>query len=129
MPVPAAARRWLDPDTRDYVVERGGPRADATRASKVLLRMTVKRGSCAVAPTLGSRFHLIRRDGVGVVQRAEAYGHECVEDLVKRREIRDVGVSATVVRTPSNTALDVVIAFKDTAGDPRSVRFSQRLGA
>ena len=37
MPIPGAARRWIDPQTRDYVVERGGPRNDPTRASKVYL--------------------------------------------------------------------------------------------
>lgn len=128
MAIPAAQRRWLDPSTRDYVVERGGPRADATRASKVLLRMTMKRGSCAVAPTLGSRLHTIRRESVGVIQRAEAYALECVEDLVRRHEIRDVTAAAQVVRSSSGASLDVELAFLDTAGDPRSVRVSQRVG-
>lgn len=129
MAIPAAQRRWLDQTTRDYVVERGGPRADATRASKVLLRLTMRRGSCAVAPTLGSRLHLIQRDGRGVKQRAEAYAMECVEDLVRRREIRDVVARAEVRRTVAGASLEVELAFRDTAGDPRFVRWSQPVGA
>ena len=129
MPIPAASRRWLDPATRDYVVERGGPRPDATRASKVLLRLTTRRGSCAVAPTLGSRLHLIRRDGPGVTQRAEAYALEAVDDLVKRREIREVTARADVTGPPGNRAIEVVVFFREGASDPRSVRTTHRIGA
>lgn len=129
MPIPAAARRWLDPTTRDYVIERGGPRADETRASKVLLRLTMRRGSCAVAPTLGSRLHLIQRDGPGVVQRAEAYAREAVRDLEQRQEIRDVAASAVVSGPRGNRAIEVTLSFREGASDPRTVRTSHRIGA
>lgn len=129
MPIPGAARRWIDPETRDYVVERGGPRGDSTRAAKVYIQLATRRGSCAVNPKLGSRLHLITRTGRGVVQRAEAYALECVEDMVRAREIRDVTAVAEVVRdaTGVGARLDTTLSFYDSASDPRSVRITQRM--
>jgi phage gp46-like protein len=127
MSIPGAARRWIDPKTRDYVVERGGPRSDSTRAAKVYLRLATRRGTCAVNPGLGSRLHLIKRTARGVTQRAEAYALECVEDMIRAREIREVTAAAVVVRDETGASLDTTLSFRDTAGDPRSVRFQQRM--
>lgn len=127
MAIPGAARRWIDPITRDYVVERGGPRTDSTRAAKVYLRLATRRGSCAVNPSLGSRLHLITRSGRGVIQRAEAYALECVEDMVRAKEIRNVVATAVEVRDPGGASLDTTLSFLDSASDPRSVKVSQRM--
>lgn len=122
-----AARRWLDPSTRDYVISHGGPRDDVTRASQVLLRLATHRGSCAVAPELGSRLHLITRESPGATQRAVAYALEALADLIRRGVIRDVAAEASV-EGESTRYLEVRVSFRDDAPDPRSVRFERRIG-
>lgn len=129
MAIPAARRRWIDPQTGDYVVENGGPRADDTRASKVVLRLRMRRGSCPVLPTLGSRLHLITSNVPGATRLAKAYGREALKDLITSGEIRDVEVEASVITVSGTTALALEVSFCDTDQDRRAVPYTHRFGA
>lgn len=126
----AKARRWLDPMTGDYVVESGGPRGDTTRASQVLLRLRMHRGSCAVMPTLGSRLHMIRKATPGAARLATSYVFEALDDLIRARLIREVDVTVDIVSVPgAGAALAINVSFLDTSSDQRSVAFTSAPGA
>lgn len=129
MAIPAAARRWIDPDSGDYVVENGGPRGDDTRASKIVLRLRMRRGSCAVLPRFGSRLHLITANAAGSLRMAEAYAREAIADLIRSGEIRDVKITASVISESGTTALGLDVSFRDTDQDRRTARYTHRLGA
>lgn len=128
MGIPAAARRWLDPQTGDYVVENGGPRADTTHASKILLRLRMKRGTCAVLPSLGSRLHLIKTMTPGSKRLARAYAFEAIDDLIKAKEIRNVEIDVETSIVAGTASLEIEVRFFDSDNDPRSVTYSHRLG-
>lgn len=125
----AAARRWLDPETGDYIVESGSPRADATRASQVLLRLRMRRGSCPVAPKLGSRLHTIEKATRGSARLARAHAIEAIADLVERREIREETVDVEVVKLPTGgAAFAITVEFTDSASDRRTVQYTSSVG-
>jgi phage gp46-like protein len=128
MPIPAATRRWIDPTSGDYVVENGGPRADATRASKILLRLRMRRGTCAVLPSLGSRLYLVTSMTPGAERQARAYAREAIADLIRAGEIRDVAVEAKARMVAGTASLEIEVSFTDTDGDRRSVPYTHRLG-
>lgn len=122
-----AARRDIDPETGDYIVERGRPRADSSRASKVVLRLRKRRGT-GCKPNLGSRLHLVTSLVPGALRLAEHYAHEALEDLSARGEIRRVKVVATAGTVQGTTWLVVDVSFVDTDGDPRTVQYKRRVG-
>lgn len=122
----AAARRWLDSVTGDYVVERGAPRADSTRASQVLLRLRMRRGSCPVRPRLGSRLHTIRKATASAARLAEGYALECVDDLMRSEVIFNVQVRSTVYVKPA--AIEVSVSFDDSSGQSDTVTFTSKIG-
>lgn len=122
-----AKRRWIDPLTGDHVVESGGPREDDTSASAVVLRLRTKRGTMAVLPAFGSRLHKITKASTPAERLAEAYAREALGDLVRAGTIRDVRVKASTVAISGGAALTLEIAFRDTAGDQRTVRYRHQL--
>ena len=124
-----AARRWLDPMTGDYVVERGSPRADDTNASNILLRLRMRRGSMPLLPTFGSRLHLITRNAQSALRLAEHYAYEAIEDLVRDGSIRGVVVKAESLSKNGGAFLAVTVSFSDSAADARTVQYERRLGA
>ena len=54
-------RRWIDPQTRDYVVEDGDLKQDYGFTSQVVLALATRLGNCLVMPNFGSRLHEVRR--------------------------------------------------------------------
>ncbi|MEQ8721046.1 MAG: hypothetical protein RID81_07200 [Sandaracinaceae bacterium] len=118
------ARRWIDPDARDYVLEHGRPTADATSTSLVYLRLATERGSCPVLPSLGSRFHEIRKVTSSTPRALEAYAREAVADLIASGRIRSVTIAGSV----DGDRMAVVVSFRDRAGQTQLVRFSRRVG-
>lgn len=120
-------RRDLDPLTGDYVVERGAPRADSTRASKVALRLRKKRGT-GIYPQIGSRLSRIQKNAPGALRLAEFYATEAIEDLVRSGEIRSVVATASTTVIRSTTWLVLEVSFVDTDGDRRTVRFTRKFG-
>jgi len=122
----AAARRWIEPLTGDYVVERGGPRSDSTRASQVLLRLRMKRGTCAVRPQLGSRLHTIRKATAGAARLADGYALESLDDLIRSEAIRNVRVTSTVYVQPA--AIGIEVAFEDSSSETRTVTYTSQIG-
>lgn len=122
-----AARRDLDPLTGDYVVVRGSPRADSTRASKVILRLRKKRGT-GIYPQIGSRLYRITKNAPGALRLAEFYATEAVEDLVRSGEIRSVVAKASTEVIRSTTWLVLELSFSDTDGDRRTVRYLRTFG-
>lgn len=118
-------RRWLDPQTRDYVVEAGAPRGDDTAASEVVLRVTTPLGSFVPDPTFGSRLFQIDRIARGTERRARAFVVEALRPMTKRGVLPELEVE--VVRD-SVSGLAISIGFKNTSGDPNTVRIAHRVG-
>lgn len=127
--MPAKARRWLDPMTGDYVVERGGPRGDDGHASSIVLRLRMHRGTCGALPTFGSRLHTIQKATKGSSRLAESYVLEALEDLIQPKTIRDVDVDVTVAPVSGGAALLIEVSYTDSAGDSRSVTYTSAVGA
>jgi len=125
----ACVRRWIDPETGDYVVESGRPRADTTLASAVLLRLRMRRGSCPLLPTLGSRLYLIRKNTESALRLAKHYAFEALDDLIRDERITNVAVETEAISIDGGAALGVTVSFTDGAGDQRTVQYQRRLGA
>ncbi len=119
-------RRDINPLTGDYVVERGAPREDTTRASKVVLRLRKRRGT-GIYPHIGSRLYRVKKAAPGALRLAEHYAYEAVDDLVRSGEIRSVRASASTLTTGATKYLVLEVAFVDSAGDPRTVHYQRRL--
>jgi phage gp46-like protein len=107
--VTAKARRRLDPVTRDYVVEAGGVASDVGINTQILIALGMKRGSCIVYPTLGSRLHTIGRADSAGLRLAEFYAREALENI--RARVKDLSVAATLSRRKSN-AIDLAIDYR-----------------
>lgn len=123
--MPLAIRRYADPETLDYVLERGAPTGDPTLATDVLRRIATQRGSIPTLTTFGSRLREIRKLGRGVERQAEQYVRECLGDLTQSRRIRDLAVKATADRTRG--ALFFEASFRDRAGSTQTVRYTHRV--
>lgn len=91
---PQRLRRWIDAQTRDYVVENGGLKQDDGFTSKVVLAFATKLGSCQVDPGFGSRFHQIKSADENGRRLAEAYGLLALAHL--KNEVKDLTVTASL---------------------------------
>lgn len=87
-------RRWIDAQTRDYVVELGGLKQDDGFTSKVVLAWATRLGTCQVDPNFGNRFHEIQQVDERGRRLAEAYGLLAIAHL--KNEINNLLVSATI---------------------------------
>ena len=115
----AARSRFIDPATGDYEIVAGSPKEDATPASKVVLALRMRRGSCPVNPRLGSRLHEIRKVLPDTPRLASDYVREALSHLIDAGEIRELKVTATVVGTHTK-GLHLVISYRDRSGTPRT---------
>lgn len=117
-------RRYMDPNTRDYVVASGEYQQDDTPASKVTARLRTKRGSIKVLPNFGSLLHTIAGSFAGYDLLAKRYATECLDDLVKSGEIRElvVDVDKTV-----RSALVIIVSYRNRRGRKQTVRHTHRL--
>jgi phage gp46-like protein len=122
--VAAKLRRYLSPATRDYVVSSGGFQGDDGIASKVVLALGMKRGSCPVYPEFGSRLHLVRKADERGRREAESYAREALAHLAG--EVTELSVTATIsTLRPGAIELDVSYRLGDV---PQRVPYTQRVG-
>ena len=97
------ARRWIDAQTLDYVVEGGGLKQDDGFTSQVVLALSTRLGSCQVFPSFGSRLYQIKRADETGRRLAEAYARLALAHLT----IKDLTITATIdsVRAPGRIQL------------------------
>jgi phage gp46-like protein len=87
-------RRWIDPTTRDYVVEVGELKQDYGFTSKVVLALSTKLGSCLVLPAFGSRIHEVKRADEQGRRLAEKHATNALQHLTT--EIVGLSVVASI---------------------------------
>jgi len=85
-------RRWIDAQSRDWLVEGGDYKQDAGFTSKVVLALGTKRGSCQAYPRFGSTLHLVKHADERGRRLAEAYALIAVQHLAS--EARDLKATA-----------------------------------
>lgn len=120
-----ARRRWIDPLSGDYVVERGGPREDSTHTSTVVRLLRLRRGSCPVAPSHGFPYDRFSKLADGAERAIEAAVRETLLPLTRPGLIRDLVVEATV----EGGAVALRVDFTDPPGAPQTVRLTLARGA
>lgn len=123
------ASRYIDPATRDYVVEGGSPREDDSEASTIVWLLGLERGTFAPDPDLGSRLHTLRKATRDAVRLGQSYALEALEPRIAAGAITKVSVSGKLVDLrPSGKALDLVVSYTDRRGQARAVPFRRVLG-
>jgi hypothetical protein len=120
-----AKRRWIDPRTGDYIVERGGPREDTTHASTVVRLLRLRRGSCPLTPEQGFPYDRFSKLGDGVERAIEAEVRETLKLLTGPKLIRDLVVKATIESGTINLRLD----FYDQLGAEQTIHLPLARGA
>ena len=87
-------RPLMDPVTRDWVLDKGQRKADATHTSEVLFLLDHKRGSAAAYPEIGSRFHEITKVLDNTPRDVELAAEEALAPLTADRRISGVAAAA-----------------------------------
>ena len=122
-----SVRRYIDPDTLDYVIENGEFKKDETHIATVIRLLTLRRGTCIVAPELGNRlFNELENLGNDAKRRAENYCREALEPLTKRRLITELFLDATIITDGIDP---LVVQFKDEIGAPQTLKLPLIRGA
>jgi phage gp46-like protein len=121
----AGQSRYIDPVTGDYVMENGNFKRATGAGSSVHIAVKMQRGSCPLAPKLGSRFHELRKMTPNVVKLTEAFAKECLKHLVERKDITLNKVAAKVV-TP--TAMSLLVQYTDKSGTPNALTTTTKVG-
>lgn len=123
-------RRWLDPMTRDYVVENGRPRGDTSKMQKVLLAIFTELGSCPLDKDLGSRIHELKKATTSAARVARGYIFDCLDTMVRGEEITQLEVDVTVALVDGVNALVYAVSFHDrSSADPRQLGWSRTFGS
>ena len=121
-----ARRRYIDPTTKDYVVENGSPRADSTHVSTAVFLLSLRYGSSAVAPELGNRIYdELDKLTDDAPRRAERFAILALRPLTRTRAITELDVEASV----EDGTLCLEVAFTDKDGVPQSFPFRVARGA
>jgi len=120
-------RRQLDPTLRDYVLTLGEYEEDAGITSKVWSRMATKKGSIVPLPSFGSLLHTIAGPVPGWEELAKRYTVQCLDDLVRAREVNGLKVTPSVQRTGSNALLCLEVVFRDRKGRRQRVPYTYRM--
>lgn len=121
----AKLRRYIDPTTRDYVVESGGFKGDSGISTQILIAWGMELGSCPVFPELGSRLHRVKHADERGRREAEAYGTEAIGHL--KGKVNDLAVTATLsTLLPGCISLEAVYRLGDVE---QRVPYTARVGA
>lgn len=100
-------RRWVEAETRDYVVEAGHLRQDDGFTSDVVLALATRLGSALCFPEFGSRLYEIKRADEQGRKLAEAHALKALEHL--RAKVKDLKVQASI--SPSRPgAIDLEVS-------------------
>jgi phage gp46-like protein len=102
-----APRRYVDPKTRDYVVEGGALKQDDGFTSKVVLALATKLGSAHAFPTFGSRIHEVKRADEQGRKLAERHAMRALAHLTS--EIRELSVTAALSKDRPG-AIDIEVS-------------------
>ena len=119
-----ARRRKIDPETGDYVLEKGRPAEDDTAASAVYLALATPRGSMPIMPRFGSRFDEVRKIVDDTPRLVEQMAHEALSHLVEGGSIRKLSASATV----EGSYISIDVSYVDRAGRQQAIRYGTRVG-
>lgn len=132
LPAPASStrsvsvrlRRYIDPKTRDYVVDGGQLRQDDGFTSKVVLALATRLGSALAFPEFGSRLHEIKRADEQGRRLAEKHALKALAHL--EREIGELKVDA---KLPPHRpgAIELTVSGR-RGGDELSVDYTAVLG-
>lgn len=124
-----AVNRYVDPTTRDYVIQAGAPREDATLASTVAFLLNLEQGSCVLDPELGSRLHTIRHARRDAKVLGESYARLAVRPLVEAGKLPGLEVTARVYESARREKhLEVIVTWTRDGRRVAPVRYSRRLG-
>lgn len=118
MPV---VRRYLDPQTRDYVLVRGAPSQDDTVVSEAVLRLVTPLGSFVPDPTFGSRFFEIKKLVRETAARANVYFALALQPMIRKGALRSVSPACFV----EGSILVIEGSLVTSSGDPRTVRIER----
>lgn len=103
------ARRWIDAETGDYVVENGGLKQDDGFTSKAVLALRTKLGSCLAMPGFGSRLHEIKKADERGRRQAEQYALIACAHLAS--QVEDLQATATL-STSRPGAIELIVSGK-----------------
>lgn len=117
---------YLSPATRGVVLDRGTPREDLSAISDVLVRLHMKRGSCPLLKTLGSRLAKLEKLDNNAKRFANDYCAEAVADLVERGDVREL---ATDVQFSTGGRVTFVLQYRDRSGKAQAVPYTYRTGS
>lgn len=115
-------RRYIDPKTGDYAIVNGNPKEDTGIASKIVLALKTRKGSSAVNPTFGSRFHEIRKIDGSTPRRVETMAKLALVHL--KDEIKALKVTANV----EGGRIDLYLEYQDRSGNKNDLRYQVALG-
>jgi phage gp46-like protein len=115
------ARRWIDAQTLDYVVEAGGLKQDDGFTSQVVLALATRLGSCQVYPAFGSRLYQVKRADETGRRLSEAYAKLAIAHL----SIKELRVVATLSKSAPGR-ISLLVAGKKS-GMPVNVPYNMEL--
>lgn len=118
----AARRRYIDANG-EYRLVNGSPEEDMSPASRVVLRLRTRRGTVTGLPNFGCRLFDIRKLTSSSDKLAKSYVLEALDDLVKSGQLPGLDVKVTA----ANSALSVVISYRDPAGVRKVVPYSYKV--
>ena len=122
-----AKRRFVDAETLDYTLANGAPSADETHVPTVIRLLSLRYGSCPVAPTLGNKVYgELKKLGDDAPRKTEQFARAALKPLTDSRAISELQVVG-VVGTLGRLGLDV--SFIDQNGEERSLNFPISRGA
>lgn len=99
-------RRWIDAQSRDYVVEGGRLKQDDGFTSAVVLALGTRLGSAFCFPEFGSRLHEVRKADEQGRRLAEAFAIKALEHM--RANVSDLKVQASIdTKRPGRIDLEV----------------------
>ena len=117
-------RRYIDPKTRDYVVEGGQLKQDDGFTSEAVLALSTRLGSALAFPTFGSRLHEIKRADEQGRRLAEKHAIKALAHLERR--VEGLRVEAAL---PKNRPGAIVLTVSGRrGGDELSVDYTAVLG-
>lgn len=122
--VPTRARRYLDAQNGDYVVEHGALKQDAGFTSKVVLALRTRLGSALAAPSFGSRLHEVQHADERNRKLAERHAARAVAHLA--REVDELRVVATLPKDRPG-AIEIEVSGRKAMAVV-SARYTQEIG-
>lgn len=100
----ATRSRYISPMSGDYEMVSGNFRADDTLIPSIALALRTRKGSCAVAPWLGSHLFEIRTLRGNVAAQVERHVRDALAHLAP--QMKKLAVAVTVIR-PSQIHIEI----------------------